>query len=288
MLVVHDPLCPLTPAAFIEQAIEESRGDGMRWWSAYARSPTRSRSTTANGSAPPIDRDDLMSVTSPVVLPATVVAALDELATDDLAGLRGPAGPALPGALPARAPARAADRRRGRPRGARRAQLDRVISASASATSSAKVTFRLAAVLGTPATTMSAYRSRQAAVSVPTNPSAVGLAVGAEQRPRPRTPAVSVRRPARRWPPSRRAGRAVGSAPPGSPHRARRRRRSPPATATPARAAGPRRGSRPPRSRPPRSPRPGCAAPATPSRAGGRRRPPPTGRGRRGAGRPPR
>ena len=24
MLVIHDPLCPLTPVAFIEQAIEES------------------------------------------------------------------------------------------------------------------------------------------------------------------------------------------------------------------------------------------------------------------------
>ena len=33
------------------------------------------------------DRDELMCVTSPVVLPAAVVAALDQLATDDLAEL---------------------------------------------------------------------------------------------------------------------------------------------------------------------------------------------------------
>ena len=34
-----------------------------------------------------LDREDLVCVTSPVVLPAAVVAALDELDTDDLAAL---------------------------------------------------------------------------------------------------------------------------------------------------------------------------------------------------------
>ena len=90
MLVVHDPLCPLTPASFIEEAIELSLQTGavvvgvrpvtdtVKEYDAPAgpREPARLGAT--------VDRDDLMSVTSPVVLPATVVAALDELAVDDL------------------------------------------------------------------------------------------------------------------------------------------------------------------------------------------------------------
>ena len=40
-------------------------------------------------------------MTSPVVLPATVVAALDDLDTDDFPALRGRPDQAVPGALPA-------------------------------------------------------------------------------------------------------------------------------------------------------------------------------------------
>jgi 2-C-methyl-D-erythritol 4-phosphate cytidylyltransferase len=86
MLVIHDPLCPLTPAAFIEEAIEESVKTsavvvGVR--------PVTDTVKECVGERPgaTVDRDELMSVTSPVVLPATVVAALAELATDDVPAL---------------------------------------------------------------------------------------------------------------------------------------------------------------------------------------------------------
>lgn len=94
MLVVHDPLCPLTPASFIEEAIEESVRTGA------VVVGVRPVTDTIKEYDPPadprhpqgqpgrlgatVDREELMSVTSPVVLPAAVVAALDELALDDL------------------------------------------------------------------------------------------------------------------------------------------------------------------------------------------------------------
>ena len=83
MLVIHDPLCPLTPAAFIGEAIEESVQTsavvvGVRPVTDTVKEYEGERLGAT------VDRDELMSVTSPVVLPATVVAALDELATDDL------------------------------------------------------------------------------------------------------------------------------------------------------------------------------------------------------------
>jgi 2-C-methyl-D-erythritol 4-phosphate cytidylyltransferase len=86
MLVIHDPLCPLTPAAFIEEAIEESVQTsavvvGVR--------PVTDTVKEYDGErlGATVDRDELICVTSPVVLPATVVASLDALVTDDLAEL---------------------------------------------------------------------------------------------------------------------------------------------------------------------------------------------------------
>ncbi len=86
MLVIHDPLCPLTPVAFIEEAIEESVKTsavvvGVRPVTDTVKEYVGERLGAT------VDRDELMSVTSPVVLPATVVAELDELATDDLPAL---------------------------------------------------------------------------------------------------------------------------------------------------------------------------------------------------------
>jgi 2-C-methyl-D-erythritol 4-phosphate cytidylyltransferase len=83
MLVIHDPLCPLTPAAFIEEAIEESVQTsavvvGVRPVTDTVKEYDGERVGATH------DRDELMSVTSPVVLPATVLAELDDLETDDL------------------------------------------------------------------------------------------------------------------------------------------------------------------------------------------------------------
>lgn len=93
-LVIHDPLCPLTPAAFIAEAIEESARTGAVVVGVRPVTDTIKEydPSTASGQAggtlgATLDRDELMCVTSPVVLPAAVVNALDELATDDLAVL---------------------------------------------------------------------------------------------------------------------------------------------------------------------------------------------------------
>jgi 2-C-methyl-D-erythritol 4-phosphate cytidylyltransferase len=86
MLVIHDPLCPLTPASFIEEAIAESARTGAV---VVGVRPVTDTIKEYDGErlGATLDRDELMCVTSPVVLPATVVAALDELDTDDLAEL---------------------------------------------------------------------------------------------------------------------------------------------------------------------------------------------------------
>lgn len=93
MLVIHDPLCPLTPASFIEEAIDESVRTGAVVVGVRPVTDTVKEYDASPGPGEvgrlgtTVDRDQLMCVTSPVVLPATVVAALDELVTDDLAEL---------------------------------------------------------------------------------------------------------------------------------------------------------------------------------------------------------
>jgi 2-C-methyl-D-erythritol 4-phosphate cytidylyltransferase len=93
MLVIHDPLCPLTPASFIREAIEESRETGAVVVGVRPVTDTVKEYDASAGSAhhgllgATLDRDELMCVTSPVVLPAGVVAALDDLVLDDLAEL---------------------------------------------------------------------------------------------------------------------------------------------------------------------------------------------------------
>jgi 2-C-methyl-D-erythritol 4-phosphate cytidylyltransferase len=92
MLVVHDPLCPLTPASFVTEAIEECERSGAVVVGVRPVTDTVKEQATSADEGPgrlgaTVDRDELMCVTSPVVLPAAVVAALDELAADDFAGL---------------------------------------------------------------------------------------------------------------------------------------------------------------------------------------------------------
>jgi 2-C-methyl-D-erythritol 4-phosphate cytidylyltransferase len=86
MLVIHDPLCPLTPVAFLEEAIADSERTGAV---VVGVRPVTDTVKEYDGETlgATLDRDELMCVTSPVVLPASVVAALDQLATDDLAEL---------------------------------------------------------------------------------------------------------------------------------------------------------------------------------------------------------
>jgi 2-C-methyl-D-erythritol 4-phosphate cytidylyltransferase len=92
-LVIHDPLCPLTPAAFIEAAIAECEQTGAVVVGVRPVTDTVKEYDPSTGSGQAgflgatVDREGLVCVTSPVVLPAAVVAALDDLDTDDLAAL---------------------------------------------------------------------------------------------------------------------------------------------------------------------------------------------------------
>ncbi len=85
-LVLHDPLCPLTPAGFIEEAIEECERTGAVVVGVRPVTDTVKEYDGATLGAT-LDREGMVCVTSPIVLPATVVAALDRLETDDFAAL---------------------------------------------------------------------------------------------------------------------------------------------------------------------------------------------------------
>ena len=84
--VLHDPLCPMTPAAFIAgcvaRAVETGRiVVGVR--------PVTDTVKSVDGGAvgETVDRDGLRAVVSPIVLPADVVAALDGVPTADFSML---------------------------------------------------------------------------------------------------------------------------------------------------------------------------------------------------------
>lgn len=84
--VLHDSLCPMTPPAFLAQCLATavSRGAVV----VAVRPVTDTVKTVADGMVgDTIDRAGLFSVTSPIVLPAEVVAALEELPSTDFADL---------------------------------------------------------------------------------------------------------------------------------------------------------------------------------------------------------
>lgn len=87
-LVIHDPLCPLTPVEFLEHAIREAEQSGAVVVGVRPVTDTVKEHDGAVLGAT-VDRDDLVCVTSPVVLPAAVLSSLEDLATDDLAELVG-------------------------------------------------------------------------------------------------------------------------------------------------------------------------------------------------------
>jgi 2-C-methyl-D-erythritol 4-phosphate cytidylyltransferase len=87
-VVVHDPLCPGTPVEFLRQAIEACEESGTVVVGARPVTDTV-RSVDASGTTgDTVDRNELRAVTSPVVIPAAVVASLSALPPlDDLADL---------------------------------------------------------------------------------------------------------------------------------------------------------------------------------------------------------
>jgi len=76
-LVVHDPLCPATPVPFLVEAVEAATSGGCVV--VGVRPVTDTVAPVAGGVlGPPVDRSGLVSVASPVVLPAEVVASLPD------------------------------------------------------------------------------------------------------------------------------------------------------------------------------------------------------------------
>lgn len=105
--VLHDPLCPMTPASFIAACVD--RAVELDRVVVAVRPVTDTVKVLHDGAVgETLDREALHGVVSPVVLPASVVAALDGLPATDF--------PALVQALAARfevelVPAPAAARR---------------------------------------------------------------------------------------------------------------------------------------------------------------------------------
>jgi 2-C-methyl-D-erythritol 4-phosphate cytidylyltransferase len=87
LLVVHDPLCPATPVAFLREAIETAAAThsvvvGVR----PVTDTVKAMAGDLVGAT--VDREDLVAVASPLVLPAGVVASLEEWPSlDDLPAL---------------------------------------------------------------------------------------------------------------------------------------------------------------------------------------------------------
>lgn len=85
-LVLHDPLCPLTPVAFLREAVE--RGDGTSGVVVGFRPVTDTvKQVDGDLLGATVDRTQLRAVTSPIVVPAGVLAGLDGLDTTDFPAL---------------------------------------------------------------------------------------------------------------------------------------------------------------------------------------------------------
>lgn len=85
-VVLHDPLCPLTPASFIRDVIAAAADGAV----VVGVRPVTDTIKTVTGAlvGETVDRDSLWTVTSPVVLPPVVVSALtDEPDLTDFAAL---------------------------------------------------------------------------------------------------------------------------------------------------------------------------------------------------------
>lgn len=84
--VLHDPLCPMTPAGFIAACVEAAVA--REAVVVGVRPVTDTVKTVEDGLVGrTLDRDDLLAVTSPIVLPPSVVAALDDQPAGDFATL---------------------------------------------------------------------------------------------------------------------------------------------------------------------------------------------------------
>jgi len=74
-VVLHDPLCPLTPSSFIREAIDAATESVAVVMGVRAVTDTI-KTVSGDLVGETVDRDSLWTVTSPVVLPAAVVSAM--------------------------------------------------------------------------------------------------------------------------------------------------------------------------------------------------------------------
>lgn len=85
-VVLHDPLCPLTPASFIASCVERSAAEDAVVLGVRPVTDTV-KEVLGGVVGATVDRSELRAVASPLVLPANVVAQLPGLPTTDLAAL---------------------------------------------------------------------------------------------------------------------------------------------------------------------------------------------------------
>ena len=83
-VVLHDALCPMTPPAFIADCLAQARATGDVVVGVRPVTDTV-KVVSDDRVGATLDRDDLVAVTSPLVLPAALVAALDRQPATDLA-----------------------------------------------------------------------------------------------------------------------------------------------------------------------------------------------------------
>lgn len=86
-LVLHDPLCPMTPAGFLVDCVARCVAEQAVVVGTRPVTDTLKSVDEQGYVGEGVDRDTVLQVTSPVVLPATVVAALDGLPATDFATL---------------------------------------------------------------------------------------------------------------------------------------------------------------------------------------------------------
>lgn len=84
--VLHDPLCPMTPPGFLSACVEAARETGRVV--VGVRAVTDTVKELVEGPVGPFvgathDRDELVTVCAPMVLPAAVVARLDDFPATD-------------------------------------------------------------------------------------------------------------------------------------------------------------------------------------------------------------
>jgi 2-C-methyl-D-erythritol 4-phosphate cytidylyltransferase len=83
-LVLHDALCPMTPAVFIAQCLDRARASGRPV--VGVRPVTDTVKVVAHGRVGrTLDREALVAITSPLVVPAAVVSTLARRPSSDLA-----------------------------------------------------------------------------------------------------------------------------------------------------------------------------------------------------------